>query len=786
VVGRIPAPGRGLAALAHQRDDVVERMVGREADALEQEIHGAIVAAPSARFVARATMPAMHFPHLRGPLAGLLVLASCACRSMQGGPSSASVEAARRALPAAVAHVPLPASIDVEHYELELAIDESARTIEGLCRLRIWPRRGVERVEEVALDLDGLAVRSVRDGRARELGFEQHEAVLDIRLAEPLLAGAFVELAIEYGGAPQRGLWFNQDAQGRVDQVFTQGECEDARAWFPCLDDPSDRATSQLTVDVPASWSVLAAGRRLERRVQGARARETWRMDTPHPAYLSTLVAGELAQHASQHGALPLVTLAEQRYEPILDAAFAPTGAILDLFGELTGVSYPYPKYGQACVRNFPFGGMENISATTLTELALGDELSLRDAPLDGLIAHEAAHQWFGDLLTCRDWSHVWLNEGLATYMGALWTERSAGAEAYQLAIERAQEASLAADTPERQRPIVWNVYRRPMDLFFTGHVYQGAAVRLHLLRCELGDAAFFRGLALYTGRNRGRAVVTDDLRAAFEDAAGQDLGPFFQQWFESPGHPELRVAWRWDAPRKRVELTVDQLQSTTGGVPAAFQAAVEIEIADARGRRTQRAPAAPAPPARAPRLRARARVGAVRRARRLADGVRRPQAGPRVAGDRSRMRARHVPPRGRCARWPSSRPTRASAPSARSSWRRSSSAQAVTSCPRCAWRPSRRWACCARARRARCCSSARPRTRTRACAARPSTRSGTGARTPRWRASPSTSSRRAGAGTRWRTPRSCARVPCRPRPGSGSAPAAARPRRTAASRPSS
>ncbi|MBK7874394.1 MAG: hypothetical protein IPJ77_01320 [Planctomycetes bacterium] len=513
--------------------------------------------------------------------ASFLVLVAAACASV---PESARESAA--ALPPPGPFVARRRAIDVEHYALALALDPVARRLDGTARVRFWPIAGAAAIEYVELDLDGLEARRVLDRAGRALVFRQDAGVLGITLAAPLEAGTFEELAIEYGGTPVKGLWFADDERGVPTQVFTQGECEDARGWFPCVDDPSDRATFELVVDVPKSWTTLSSGVRVERVERGERATEAWRMDFPHPPYLDTLVAGEFATKSGAWEGVPLAFLADPRWAAELEPTFAVTGDVLALFSRLTGTRYPYVKYSQACVAEFPFGGMENVSATTITDTAIGDERFRRDAPMDGLIAHEAAHQWFGDLLTCADWSHIWLNEGFATYFTALWTEHAKGADEYAVALRRAQEANVAGDVGAKRRPIVWDVCRQPMDLFFTGHAYPGGAARLHLLRCLLGDDAFFRGLALYVGQNHGRSVVTEDLRVALEAASGRPLADAFRQWLESPGHPELRVTWRF--ADGRVRLQVEQVHATDGGVPAAFRAPVEVELALGEERRVE------------------------------------------------------------------------------------------------------------------------------------------------------------------------------------------------------
>jgi aminopeptidase N len=312
-------------------------------------------------------------------------------------------------------------------------------------------------------------------------------------------------------------------------------------------------------------------------------------MTTPHPSYLMTLVAGALDTKYGDWNGLPLIYSAPEglgeRLLPSLDA----TAGALEFLTEITGRRYPYTKYGQACVENFPFGGMENISATTLTATTLRDEHGLVDRNNNGLVVHEAAHQWFGDLLTCADWSHIWLNEGFATYMNLLYIERTEGQDAFRVAMRDTQETYLMHDAGETRRPIVTTTWIDPIDIFFGGHTYQGGASRLHLLRYVLGDDAFFRGVRMYVGRNAGRGVVTDDLRAAMEEASGQDLEGFFDQWLYSAGFPEFNMHWRYDESRERVLVTVNQEHSVEG-VRSVFETPVDIEVRTASGAVTHRA----------------------------------------------------------------------------------------------------------------------------------------------------------------------------------------------------
>lgn len=512
----------------------------------------------------------------------LFLCITAACRSTR-----APVRPGPDALPAATAHAPREHAIDVEHYDLRIALEPGTKTVRGECRVRLWPR--VDALSAVELDFDGLTVHAVRDETGRTLTFRQAPERLHVELAAPVDRTRSVELAIVYSGTPVRGLYFVGARGGSPTQVFTQGECEDARGWFPCVDDPADRATSELAVTMPKHWRAVAAGERLDRVEVGEHAIEHWSMTTPHPAYLVTLVAGELEVIEEEAVGVPLWTLAAPALASRAQASLESTADVLVFLERVTGQRYPYPKYSQACVANFPFGGMENISATTLTDNALKDERALRDAPSTGLVAHEAAHQWFGDWLTCNDWSHIWLNEGFATYFEALFTEHERGVDEFRVKVRDLQDYYTKRDRGANRRPTVWNVYREPMDLFFTGHAYQGAAARLHLLRFVLGDAAFFRGIKRYVGENARRGVVTEDFRRSMESASGRDLSDFFEQWFAKPGFPEIQTSWRYDEERKLVLVSVNQVQDPAAGTPETFRIPIEIEVGGTEGARVQR-----------------------------------------------------------------------------------------------------------------------------------------------------------------------------------------------------
>ncbi|MEW6072534.1 MAG: M1 family metallopeptidase [Planctomycetota bacterium] len=491
-------------------------------------------------------------------------------------------------LAAPVRHSPGAAAFDVEHYAIEIRLLPAAREIEARTRVRLYPAG--DSLAAVDLALAGLAVTAVHDEVGRRLAYSRAGETLSVQLAEPLAAGEYTELAIAYRGRPTTGLWFageRPDGAGPT-QVYSQGQAAHNHGWFPCLEDPADRATSEVIVTMPAGWRSVAAGERIDIRAEGERITEHWRMNQPHPAYLVTLVAGELAVREEEWNGVPLWYVAEPRYERWLEATFAETDDVLAFLADYTGSPYPYSKYSQAVVANFEWGGMENVSATTMSLLALDDERGHRDEDPHGLVAHEAAHQWFGDLLTCRDWSHLWLNEGFATYLELLYYERTRGEEEFAGRRRDALDRYLEAVRRTGRQPIVNEVYCEPEDLM-DAHRYEGAAVRLHLLRSALGADVFRAGVRTYVAENAGRSVVTADLRRAMEKVSGRDLGWFFDQWIHGSGVPELEVSWRWDERARAVVLETRQLQSPGGGTPAAFRFPADVLVRDASGDRVHR-----------------------------------------------------------------------------------------------------------------------------------------------------------------------------------------------------
>jgi aminopeptidase N len=305
-------------------------------------------------------------------------------------------------------------------------------------------------------------------------------------------------------------------------------------------------------------------------------------MTEPHASYLLTLVAGEFAEIEAEADGVPLAYLVPKERAKDGERTFLHTPQMIHHFGALLGVAYPWNKYAQVVVSDFIFGGMENTTATTMYEHILLDDRAAIDVTSDDLIAHELAHQWFGDYVTCRDWSDAWLNEGFATYFEHVWREEHLGADEYAYGLKGDLASYVGEATGRYRRPIVCQEYDAPLDLF-DRHLYEKGGLVLHLLRVELGAELFWRGVGQYLKRNAFGIVETRDLQRALEEVSGRSLGRFFDQWVYRPGHPELDLTLAWaDGVLK---IVAKQHQSSNDGVPGAFEVPIALDIVAEDGR---------------------------------------------------------------------------------------------------------------------------------------------------------------------------------------------------------
>jgi aminopeptidase N len=467
------------------------------------------------------------------------------------------------ALPGAQAHFGPDRSVDVLHIALDLRPDIDRRRLDARCTTTVRAiEDGVSRLELDAVDLQIAAVVRVEGGAA--LPFRSTSTRLEITLEPPLRAGEVLAFAVDYAvESPQRGLYF---VEREPRHVWTQSQDSDARSWFPCFDYPDAKQTTSSRITVPNGHFALGNGALVERTQHGTHTTFHYEQRVPHSTYLVTMVAGPFEEIEQLHARTPVwyYTLPGRAADG--ERAFGDTPRMIDVFERVIGVPYPYERYSQIAVSDFIFGGMENTSATTQTDRVLHDERAHLDFTADFLVSHELAHQWFGDLVTCRDWSQAWLNEGFATYFEAVWFEADRGWDAYAYEIYQLVQRYLEEDERYR-RPIVCNVFRDPIELF-DRHLYEKGAAVLHMLRGELGWDRMQRALKRYVGDNARRTVETIDLIRAIEHETGRNTREFFGQWVERGGHPELEASYRWDPELRVAMLTIAQKQPISDDAP--------------------------------------------------------------------------------------------------------------------------------------------------------------------------------------------------------------------------
>ncbi len=474
--------------------------------------------------------------------------------------------------------------VDVLHIKLDIELDPHAAPgetcLSGTVTHTVRPF--LDGLKVLHLDCAELDVTACTFG-GRKAAFVVEGGKLSITLPRAGKRGCEFTVAITYSGAPRRGLYFirpDADHPDKRYEVWSQGQDEDSRHWFPCFDYPNEKQTSEMIVTVPKAFRVLSNGAEVvqPKNRRGGKRTFHWRFDHPHTTYLMMLAAGEYEVHETSWKGVSVTYWSPPGRMADVKRTLGRTTRMLTHFSKLTGVSYPYPQYAQVFVQDFIFGGMENTSATTLMDTAIVSRSVEREIWMDALVAHELAHQWFGDLVTCRDWSQGWLNEGFASFMETVWKRAADGRdeEAYYRMGQHA--AYLAEDSGSYRRPIVCQEYVEPIEVF-DRHLYQKGASVLHMLAEELGEDLFWECVRHYLDRHAYGSVVTDDLRRAIEDISGRNLEWFFDQWVHHGGHPVLRVECKPE--KKGVALTVTQTGATDAMTPRhRFDVTVRVETA--------------------------------------------------------------------------------------------------------------------------------------------------------------------------------------------------------------
>src|SRR5216684_3484843 len=472
---------------------------------------------------------------------------------------------------------------DLQHSKIALRFDLDQKKVIGEVTHSLSILR--DGTAKIVFDSTGLTIQKVTVNKAAAK-FETAAEKLIIPLAAGAKAGEKFEITIRYEGKPTKGMYFilpDKDYPDRPSQIWTQGESEDTHYYLPTYDYPNDRLTTETILTVPASWITVSNGKLIGVSDAGKGLKTWyWKESVPSSTYLITVVAGEFDEAKESWRGIPVTYYAPKGRGDRLPLNYGRTPAMLALFSEKLGVDYPWEKYAQVMVDDFVAGGMENSSATTNTSTSLVHPKLASEylTGEDDLISHELGHQWFGDLVTCKDWGDVWLNEGFATFLEVVWSEAHFGKD--QADYERWNSAREWFESGNLwNKPIVRHDFDDSSE--FDGNAYGKGGWVLYMLRHQIGEDAFYRGIKHYLEVNRGKNVVTADLAKAIEETTHTNVDQFFSQWLYGAGAPKFDLSYTYDNEKHQVMLSVKQTQKIEGRV-GLFRVPVEVEITTATG----------------------------------------------------------------------------------------------------------------------------------------------------------------------------------------------------------
>jgi aminopeptidase N len=461
------------------------------------------------------------------------------------------------------------AIIDVQHYEFSIALTDTSDLIKGKAAIDVLC---IKDTKTITLDLisknnarRGMTVLQVNEN-GKPLIYTHTNNLLTVQFEAPVKKGEHKKIEITYEGVPDNGLIITKNKYGhRV--FFADNWPNRARHWLPCVDHPADKAPLDFIVTAPDHYQVISNGVKISDTVIGDRQRRTHYTETT-PLSTKIMVIG-VANFAIQvSGTVNNIPVSSWVYPEEKDKGFYDYALAVDILPFFIKNVGPYAFKKLANVESTTmFGGMENASA-----IFYSDEASITgERKSESLLAHEIAHQWFGDMATEADWSHLWLSEGFATYMTILYFEYKYGYDtARQMLLKNRQQVIDFAH--KRSRPVVDSSVTDYMELL-NANSYQKGGWVLHMLRRRLGDSIFWKGIQTYYNRFAGKNAVTGDLCKVMEEVSGKDLKPFFTQWLFTAGHPRLNVTWKYNAVKKAIDITVIQQQEVL------FQFPLEIRV---------------------------------------------------------------------------------------------------------------------------------------------------------------------------------------------------------------
>ncbi len=494
---------------------------------------------------------------------------------------------------------------DLIHTRLEVSFDWKLSRMKGLAQLTAKPHFYPS--DSLILDAKGMDILKVQlDGK--DLTYTYDSSYLKIKLGRTFTRSDKYTVNISYVAKPDervtggssaitsdKGLYFinpKGEEKSKMPQIWTQGETEASSVWFPTIDAPNVKTTQEIFITVEDKYVTLSNGKLVssKKNSDGTRT-DHWKQDLPHAPYLFMMGIGEFKVvkdvYTRPDGTkMDVNYYVEPEWEPYAKAIFGETPNMIAYFSKLLGVEYPWDKYHQIVVREYVSGAMENTGAVIFGDFVYKNDRELLDGNDQSTIAHELFHHWFGDLVTCESWSNLPLNESFANYSQYLWDEYRFGLDEADYQAEGEADGYFQSAQGGGYHNLIWFDYE-DKEQMFDGHSYNKGGRILHMLRCYLGDEAFFKGINLYLTANKFKPAEFHQLRLAFEDVSGEDLNWFFNQWFLGSAHPVLDVSQKFDAAAASVTVSVKQNQSLE--ISPIFRLPVDVAVFDSEGKHVHR-----------------------------------------------------------------------------------------------------------------------------------------------------------------------------------------------------
>jgi len=480
---------------------------------------------------------------------------------------------------------------DIIHTKLELSFNWEKQYAYGKANLKIKPY--FYETDVLVLDAKGFELNEVaikNGGSKKALNYKYDGAKINIELDRVYNRNETYDIFIDYIAKPnelantkgsaaitqRKGLYFINPLNEEEDkprQFWTQGETEASSCWFPTIDSPNERTSQEIYLTVEEAHKTISNGLLINSKSNGDGTRtDYWKQDIPHAPYLFMIASGPFSEIKDRWKNIETNYYVDEEYAPYAKEVFGNTGEMLDFFSTKFGMQYPWDKYHQVVVHDFVSGAMENTSAVIHYDGLHQTDRDLLDGTKEDIIAHEAAHHWFGDWVTCESWANIPLNEAFATWSEIIWEEHKYGRDAAEFKIST-DRAWYFDEAESYQVPLIRYYYEKKEDMF-DRHSYQKGGQVLWMLQEYLGDEAYYEGLKKYLNDNAQQTVEIHDLRIALEEVCGEDLNWFFNQWFMKPGHPVLTVESSYDAELGKAIVAVRQEQETQ-----LFRLPIKIDI---------------------------------------------------------------------------------------------------------------------------------------------------------------------------------------------------------------